>query len=498
MNASCLRLLILSFSLFIFSSVFAQQPCSDPGAILSGASSTLDRNNDGYFSKYNGSGFTLSKNELTEFESLTGNGGADVPWTPLGGIDPNDDLQAGGGCGNTDIVTDTDGGSDYAYYSVVDPDGSADNGDEYLAIALRISDKVNGAFGFSFLMDSDNNCGSLDANAVCGNPCFEYEIQLSTSNAGGTVEVYEIDGCYGTNDCDTKAGGTAEICNPCNTEGIQVCADSSACGDGPVFWVYYVNFSQLPGVNSTSSFSLVPASNTSGNQIIYKSANVSDYGGLDDINDIANGPCDCTVKCSGSSCANCEQDCALSCAAEQTLINTPLPVNWLGIDGKIQGRGIYIQWTVGAEEGVRNYLVERKVGNVFEVIGSVDASPGSQRKTYSFVDKSPEGNVEIYRVKQIDFDGRYSYSPSIAMADIHPEANLYLDNLKQLHLDLPVEGSLLSMNIFSLSGQSVFEHNSNMVGDQLDIDLSHLSRGLYLVTLNLGTQGQLRQKIFVR
>jgi len=222
--------------------------CGTAGSIEKGSSTVLDKNSDGYFTIYNGSGFTLSSNEYTEFEVLTGAGGADKDWTRLAGSDPNADLQAGGGCGNTDIVNDGDGGSDYAYYSIIDPDGIADNGDERLVFALRIANKINGAFGFSFLLDTDNNCSTSDPNSVCGNPCFEYEVQLETNNSGGNVVLYKIDGCYGTSDCTTAHGAGAVVCNPCNSEGLQVCAGSSACsGSDPVFWVYYINFSQIRG-----------------------------------------------------------------------------------------------------------------------------------------------------------------------------------------------------------------------------------------------------------
>lgn len=85
-----------SFYLFLLFSINIDLPgqstCSDPGAILTGSSTALDVNSDGYFSNYSSSGFTLSRNEYTEFEVLTSAGGADVDWTPLAGNDPSNDL----------------------------------------------------------------------------------------------------------------------------------------------------------------------------------------------------------------------------------------------------------------------------------------------------------------------------------------------------------------------------------------------------------------------
>lgn len=451
--------------------------CGTAGSIERGSSATLDANSDGYFSSYTGSGFTVTSNEFLEFEDLTGIGGANKGWTRLGGSDPNSDLSAGGGCGNTDIVTDLDGGSDYAYYSIIDPNGTADSGDEYMAFALRISNKINGAFGFTFLLDSDNNCGSSDGNSVCGNPCFEYEIQLTTSNSGGIVNLYTVDGCYGTADCNTAHGSSAVVCEPCNSEGLQVCAGSSACGSGdPVFWVYYINFSDIPGVNSTTSFSLTPASNTSGNQVIYKSANVSDYGGIDDINDI-NGACDCSTVCSGNPCSKCSQDCALSCAAESNSLNEVLPVDFLSFDSDVQSDHIRLNWAVAESYPHNGYYIERATERMeFHPIDWIPAAAESGLSTYSYQDYQYEPGFTYYRILQVDFDGMSSYSPVIA---VHMEAQsaqiTYQAGDSWVQID-----EIQSVNVYGLNGQAIYQRDTNS-GPRIRLPKSLFPVGLYII-----------------
>lgn len=452
--------------------------CGTPGIIETGSSTKLDPNSDGYFSIYSGSGFTLSSNEYTEFEDLAGIGGANLDWTRLGGSDPASDLSAGGGCGNTDIVNDADGGSDYAYYSIVDPDGTADNGDEYLAFALRISDKINGAFGFAFLMDSDNNCISGDGNAVCGNPCFEYEIQLSTSNSGGDVILYNVDGCYGTSDCGTLHGAGAIVCNPCNSDGLQVCAGSSACGTGdPVFWVYYIDFSDIPGVSSTSSFSITPASNTSGNAVIYKSANVSDYGGIDDLNDI-NGVCDCSTSCSGNPCSKCEQDCALTCASSSNAVNTPLPIQFMDISAIQTEKYIKIKWLVEESYLHAGYKVERSNdGSAFSQIGTITQLREHGEETYTFIDTSPDEGKNVYRIIQTDLDGKVAISNLLEMHHAQLEEHLWYSIQDKTLYFYRID----RFSIFNSNGQFVSTSSAKKQDYSHRLDVSNLSPGLYFI-----------------
>ena len=129
--------------------------CGSGGFIESGSSTVLNPNGDSYMSRTAGA-WTGTTEEYIEFEELaTGAGGANVAWSPLSGNEPtginiNNDVASGGNCGNTDITTDANGGQDYSYYTIVDPDEIANNGDEYLVLALRIADKISGCIHLQF------------------------------------------------------------------------------------------------------------------------------------------------------------------------------------------------------------------------------------------------------------------------------------------------------------------------------------------------------------
>lgn len=485
----CKKLLFLAILLTTgYSLSYGQASCGTAGSIEKGTNALLDLNSDGYFSVYNGSGFTVTNEEYLEFESLTSAGGADKDWTPLGGNEPDSDIQTGGGCGNTDLVTDANGGTDYAYYSIVDPDGIADNGDEYLVFAVRVADKVNGAFGFSFLMDSDNNCGTTDPNNTCGNPCFEYEIQLSTANSGGSVQVYDVDGCTGTSDCDAAAGGSADICGgDCNTGGIQVCAASTNCATGdPVFWVFHVNFSDLPGVNATDPFTLTPASTTSGNSVLYKNTNVSDFGGVDDINDIG-GTCDCNNQCSGSGCTDCLQDCLLACASTNNAVNTPFPVIWQGLDLQANDAGVMISWDVVEYGALVGYQIERSAAsaNMFEVVGWVDAEEviDGQKASYQHLDQVGQSGNYIYRIRMREVDGSESLSP---LASIRIDMRIKVDWSSSEHTGIVTleEGGTATVSLFALNGQELSTATASGYESKVDFSSLSLPHGVYVLKVD--------------
>lgn len=465
------------------------QTCGGAGSISAGNSPLLDPNNDGFFTIYNGTGFTVGANEIVELEQLIGSGGADVDWTSLTGSEPTSDIANSGTCGNTDLVTDADGGGDYAYYTIVDPDGINDNGDEYLVFALRVAESANGAFGYSFLLDADNNCGTGDPDAVCGNPCFEYEIQLQTGNAGGYVRLYDIRGCAGTADCDAAAtGGDADLCGglPCNSGGIMVCAAGSECGNAsdPVFWVFYINFSDIPSLISTDDFSLTPATTTSGNSVVYKGTNVSDYGGIDDINAAGASACDCNAACSGSNCADCLKDCLLACASENNNVTNPFPVTWLDLRAAGAPTGVALHWEVQEFGGVMGYRIERAAAdeNVFTVLDWVSAKDGWDGRpiSYSYLDQGLSAGEYLYRLRMVEADGTEALS-SIFSAHFDGAIQLsWLPAATAIRIDgLEDQGG--QVRIFDMQGRLLQSETVTPGNTQVAVTTTQMSTGIFMV-----------------
>ena len=429
-------------------------------------------------------------------------------------LNPQDSLKQGTsqvsvGCNNTDITSDANGGNDYAYYSIIDPDKIADNGDEMLAFALRISDRISGAFTFSFLIDADDNCGS-DPDATCGNPCFEYEVQLNTQTR--EINVILIDGCSGVGDCDamngplTTNGTDAFICKDCTgtDDALQVCAGSSECvGTTPVFWVFYVNFSDLPTLTSTSTFRIVPATTTSPNSVIYKNTNVSDYGGIGNPNDIT--ACDCETVCAGSSCADCARDCALSCASGPN--NVSFPVELVEFEGKrVNNQTVELSWITASELNNSHFEIERSVdGLAFIKAGSLPGAGTTQEpQSYSFFDKNSIAGTTFYRLRQVDHNGSFAYSHTIQVDFDYSLlfANIQKNPVKEM-LDLSLQNvpaTGLNIQVRTLTGQALIEKNVNSPEQNfsLQIPVGFLNTGLYFLSIQDHKSGRIQAHKFLK
>ena len=91
----------------------------------------------------------------------------------------------------------------------------------------------------------------------------------------------------------------------------------------------------------------------------------------------------------------------------------PLPLTWqsFGCSNTVRG-SVELNWSTAMEQNTAEFQVERSVGNEnFEKIGAMAAAGFSQTaRYYRFDDPFPSGGMAYYRIKQIDRDGKYSYS----------------------------------------------------------------------------------------
>jgi hypothetical protein len=133
---------------------------------------------------------------------------------------------------------------------------------------------------------------------------------------------------------------------------------------------------------------------------------------------------------------------------------SPLPVEWLFLNADFneKERSGIIKWATAKEWENSHFEIERSVRGLaeFSVIGQVQGMGWKDSITeYTFVDKDlplTGGNI-FYRLKQVDFNGIYSYSKiiSIKVANIQ-----YTKGVWRAYPN-PTNGKLLKINLLEKS-----------------------------------------------
>jgi hypothetical protein len=110
---------------------------------------------------------------------------------------------------------------------------------------------------------------------------------------------------------------------------------------------------------------------------------------------------------------------------------TPIPVEFTSFTASVSGREVFISWSTATETNNSGFDIERNLDGEWEKIGYREGKgTTTERSDYTFTDKftyTSYKGIITYRLKQMDFDGTYSYSNEVEInVDLTPkEYTLY-------------------------------------------------------------------------
>jgi hypothetical protein len=92
----------------------------------------------------------------------------------------------------------------------------------------------------------------------------------------------------------------------------------------------------------------------------------------------------------------------------------PLPLDLLSFFGLWKGPHVELEWETANERDLSHIVVERSEnGTSFVEIGKLQGSSANGQK-YHFMDMNP-GNLNVYRLKEVDLDGSFTFSDVILL-----------------------------------------------------------------------------------
>ena len=191
--------------------------------------------------------------------------------------------------------------------------------------------------------------------------------------------------------------------------------------------------------------------------------------------------------------------------ATTDIILTPLPVELISFEGFQNEEVIELQWATATEINNSHFIVE-KLGenNKFYEIGRVEGNGDSKsRINYQSFDTEPIVGANYYRLKQVDFDGDFTYSRVIEVrfakdgkvVEIPIGMELYPNPVNTGELTIKLQGFVNSektqVQIFDLMGREVFR-SSMKVERQFSVEelfmIPALPTGIYIVKVADGKQ----------
>lgn len=292
-------------------------------------------------------------------------------------------------------------------------------------------------------------------------------------------------------------------------------AVSSAITDGNGDWLmkdvpagsgYYLQF--------TSNFTNFNTSGTPNGNPAWTTQNVG-TGGSESLSSGTESNTDSDVTGSG---ANANKSGSFDIAAGNIFLNmdagivnasnlVPLPVTWLKFNAVLTNanKDALLTWSTATEINNSHFEVERSLdAQHFTQIGIVKSKSVSGHSSnilnYDFTDymvSKLSSNIIYYRVKQVDYDGKFEYTPIrvIRLKEVNT-LNVYPSPAREdLTISFNAEyfSDKVSIRVTDMAGRKVIEEECTLdpvTSFSKTLNIRHLDAGYYNLTISDGIQSK--------
>jgi hypothetical protein len=174
-----------------------------------------------------------------------------------------------------------------------------------------------------------------------------------------------------------------------------------------------------------------------------------------------------------------------------TDVNNPLPVELLYFDAIKENDYVLLEWETASEKDNDYFQIERSEdGITFDTIGKVSGAGNSKVNTsYSFKDVETLEAKTYYRLKQVDFDGDFEYSPVVSVGgqnmnnklELYPNPANDFINLRSSIVNQDLKN--IQLTLYTVDGQLINENNYSfeLLNNEIYISINTLSKGIYLL-----------------
>ncbi len=464
-----------------------------------GGFSFIDQDDPTYqITSFTGSNYTISRNSGASFSVSAGFSGADRFINPTDYDNTQNIIYAGGPLSKIRRITNITAGSPTATDFTIGGLGS------YSVSAVKVDPNTANRVFFAFAQGG-NNSGLT--------PILSY---LDNANAAPSFTQIILPGAIGANQyissIDVENGNASHLLLTISNYGVASVWESVDLGanwtsldnngtnlpDMPIRWGAFIPNGFNPGLapNAVGGVILATekgvftASAISGTTTVWSANNTSMGNVRTDMIKLRVADRMVAVATHGRGMFTGQ------------LFLGAVPVTFKSFSGKAEAKQNKLSWSVENEFKNTGYELERKYANGnFAKIAFINANTSSTSNNYSFDDKLVDLGKDnaFYRLKQIDVDGKYAYSPVVQLSRKASRNFVEYISSDRIHLIIRINNGnaaqIIRIQLMDMSGRVL--RNLQTSYETQQVDISNLPGGIYTLRVT-GNSGETYTGKFVK
>lgn len=183
---------------------------------------------------------------------------------------------------------------------------------------------------------------------------------------------------------------------------------------------------------------------------------------------------------------------------------TILPLKWLDFTAAAGGDFVSnLDWTTAEEINNSHFEIQRATdqSSAFRTIGRVEADTEVKSvHAYSFIDRDAVSGKNYYRLKQVDYDGRYQYSPirTVSFTSKGFDVSVWPSPVQQeLMVSIHQATAGGQITIIDFAGRQLLQQDFEYNSGTQTIPVDHLHAGMYSLMVTSGENRHIEKIVII-
>jgi len=175
-----------------------------------------------------------------------------------------------------------------------------------------------------------------------------------------------------------------------------------------------------------------------------------------------------------------------------------LPVTFVSLTAEKEQESVLVKWSTASETNNDYFSVEKMMEpSQWESIGTIRGSTNSNSlQSYQMRDYKPQSGTNYYRIKQVDLDGKSSYSQMVSVVFEFPEIIELYPNPTSSVLTVKSQSAIQEIRLYNQASQMMME-KSSIQDSVYELDTQDLPNGVYILQVKT-SRGFYYRKVIVQ
>jgi hypothetical protein len=177
-----------------------------------------------------------------------------------------------------------------------------------------------------------------------------------------------------------------------------------------------------------------------------------------------------------------------------TSLTSPLPVELLNFEATAKEKHVELRWSTATEVNNQLFTVEKSLDGFefFEIGTRVGAGNSNTMRDYYLADDQPVYGISYYRLKQTDYDGKFTYSETVPVSykKKQSEYSVFPNPAGDNVYIIGAAGEKSEVMLRTTDGKLVKQFSVDGSRQITPLTLSGLSEGMYMLEIQTESETQ--------